>query len=64
MSDTGWMVFAVASLVLVGTLGQDMIRVMSRSVAQGASAGVAAAGGSASDWLAVLRLPHLAWAQF
>jgi len=43
--DASWVVFAVASLVLIATPGQDMILVMSRSIAQGASAGVVTAGG-------------------
>ena len=45
MIDASWFVFVVASLVLIATPGQDMILVMSRSVAQGASAGVVTAGG-------------------
>lgn len=43
--DASWLVFVVASLVLIATPGQDMILVMSRSVAQGAAAGVVTAGG-------------------
>jgi len=39
------MLFIVASLVLIVTPGQDMVLVMSRSVAQGAAGGVATAGG-------------------
>lgn len=45
MIDASWVVFAVASLVLIATPGQDMILVMSRSIAQGAPAGVVTAGG-------------------
>ena len=45
MLDASWFVFTVASLVLIATPGQDMILVMSRSVAQGALAGVVTAGG-------------------
>ena len=45
MIDALWFVFVVASLVLIATPGQDMILVMSRSVAQGALAGVATAAG-------------------
>jgi threonine/homoserine/homoserine lactone efflux protein len=45
MIDAAWLVFLIASLVLIATPGQDMILVMSRSVAQGASAGVVTAGG-------------------
>jgi threonine/homoserine/homoserine lactone efflux protein len=45
MIEASWLVFVVASLVLIATPGQDMILVMSRSVAQGISAGVVTAGG-------------------
>ncbi len=45
MLEVSWLLFTVASLVLIVTPGQDMILVMSRSVAQGAGAGVATAAG-------------------
>jgi len=45
MIDATWLVFTIASLVLIATPGQDMILVMSRSVAQGAAAGVVTAAG-------------------
>ena len=45
MIEASWLLFIVASLVLIATPGQDMILVMSRSVAQGARAGVATAAG-------------------
>jgi threonine/homoserine/homoserine lactone efflux protein len=45
MVEVSWLFFVVASLVLIVTPGQDMILVMSRSIAQGASAGVATAAG-------------------
>src|SRR5258708_6854023 len=45
MVEASWLLFVVASLVLIMTPGQDMILVMSRSVAQGAAAGVATAAG-------------------
>jgi len=45
MIEASWFVFIVASLVLIATPGQDMILVMSRSVAQGAAAGIVTAGG-------------------
>jgi threonine/homoserine/homoserine lactone efflux protein len=45
MVEASWLFFVVASLVLIATPGQDMILVMSRSVAQGAAAGVATAAG-------------------
>jgi threonine/homoserine/homoserine lactone efflux protein len=45
MIDVSWLLFVVASLLLIATPGQDMILVMSRSIAQGAGAGVATAAG-------------------
>lgn len=45
MLEVSWLLFIVASLVLIVTPGQDMILVMSRSIAQGAGAGVATAAG-------------------
>ena len=45
MLEVSWLLFAVASLVLIITPGQDMILVMSRSITQGASAGIATAAG-------------------
>ncbi len=45
MADIAWLLFIVASLVLIVTPGQDVILVMSRSIAQGATAGVATAAG-------------------
>jgi threonine/homoserine/homoserine lactone efflux protein len=45
MIDATWFVFVVASLVLIATPGQDMILVMSRSIAQGVAAGVVTAAG-------------------
>jgi threonine/homoserine/homoserine lactone efflux protein len=43
--EVSWLLFIVASLLLIATPGQDMILVMSRSIAQGAGAGVATAAG-------------------
>ena len=48
MIDASWLLFIVASLVLIATPGQDMILVMSRSVAQGTAAGVVTAAGVAT----------------
>ena len=45
MPEVIWLLFVVASLVLIVTPGQDMILVMSRSIAQGPAAGVATAAG-------------------
>lgn len=45
MIEASWLVFTFASLVLIATPGQDMILVMSRSIAQGPAAGVATAAG-------------------
>ncbi len=45
MIDASWVLFTVASLALIALPGQDMILVMSRSIAQGAKAGVVTAAG-------------------
>jgi threonine/homoserine/homoserine lactone efflux protein len=45
MIEASWLIFVVTSLVLIATPGQDMILVMSRSIVQGARAGVATAAG-------------------
>lgn len=45
MFEVSWTLFIVASLLLIITPGQDMVLVLSRSVAQGAAAGVATAAG-------------------
>jgi threonine/homoserine/homoserine lactone efflux protein len=45
MLEVNWLLFIVASLLLIVTPGQDMILVMSRSIAQGPAAGVATAAG-------------------
>ena len=51
MSDTQLIVFLATSLVLIITPGQDMILVMSRSIAQGAKAGLATAAGVSTGLL-------------
>ncbi len=43
--EVAWLLFTLSSLVLIATPGQDMILVMSRSVAQGAVAGIVTAAG-------------------
>jgi threonine/homoserine/homoserine lactone efflux protein len=45
MHDVSWWLFVATSLILIATPGQDMILVMSRSIAQGPAAGVATAAG-------------------
>jgi threonine/homoserine/homoserine lactone efflux protein len=45
MIEASWPLFIIASLVLIITPGQDMVLVMSRSIAQGVAAGVATAAG-------------------
>jgi threonine/homoserine/homoserine lactone efflux protein len=45
MFEVTWLLFIVASLVLIVTPGQDMILVMSRSITRGSAAGVATAAG-------------------
>jgi threonine/homoserine/homoserine lactone efflux protein len=49
--DVSWLLFTVASLALILTPGQDMILVMSRSLAQGPAAGVATAAGVSTGLL-------------
>ncbi len=45
MIEVTWWLFLVTSLVLIVTPGQDMVLVMSRSIAQGPAAGIATAAG-------------------
>ena len=45
MIEATWLLFVAASLLLIVTPGQDMMLVMSRSVTQGAAAGVVTAAG-------------------
>jgi threonine/homoserine/homoserine lactone efflux protein len=45
MIEVAWWLFLVTSLVLIVTPGQDMVLVMSRSIAQGPAAGIATAAG-------------------
>ena len=45
MIEAAWLLFVATSLLVIATPGQDMILVMSRSVAQGPAAGVATAAG-------------------
>ena len=45
MIDVAWTLFLVTSLVIIATPGQDMLLVMSRSIAQGPAAGVVTAAG-------------------
>lgn len=47
MVEASWLLFVVASLALIATPGQDMILVMSRSIAQGTAAGIVTAAGVA-----------------
>ena len=48
MIEVNWLLFVAASRMLIIVPGQDMILVMSRSIAQGAVAGVATATGVCS----------------
>jgi threonine/homoserine/homoserine lactone efflux protein len=43
--EISWLLFLVASLVVIVTPGQDMVLVMSRSIGQGPRAGIATAAG-------------------
>ena len=45
MLYVSWLLFIAASLVIIATPGQDMILVLSRSITQGVSAGLATAAG-------------------
>src|SRR5258705_9938729 len=45
MLEVAWLLFIMSSLVLIATPGQDMILVMSRSLAEGAAAGIVTAAG-------------------
>ncbi len=45
MLDASWSIFLIASVAIIATPGQDMLLVMSRSVAQGSVAGVVTAAG-------------------
>jgi threonine/homoserine/homoserine lactone efflux protein len=45
MLEVGWVLFIAASLILIVTPGQDMMLVMSRSIAQGPAAGIITAAG-------------------
>ncbi len=45
MIEAHWLLFLAASVAIIATPGQDMILVMSRSIAQGTRAGVATAAG-------------------
>ena len=45
MMEVNWVLFLAASVVVIATPGQDMILVMSKSLAQGTRAGVATAAG-------------------
>ena len=51
MIDVSWLFFLVASVAVILTPGQDMILVMSRSIAQGALAGVVTAAGVSTGLL-------------
>jgi threonine/homoserine/homoserine lactone efflux protein len=43
--EVSWLLFLLASLVVIVTPGQDMVLVMSRSIGQGSQAGIATAAG-------------------
>jgi threonine/homoserine/homoserine lactone efflux protein len=59
MGDTLPAVFIIASLVLIITPGQDMLLVMSRSISQGARAGVVTAAGVSTGLLGHTLLASL-----
>ena len=45
LTEVAWSLFVLTSLVVIATPGQDMLLVMSRSIAQGPAAGVVTAAG-------------------
>jgi len=45
MIEVSWLLFTLSSLIVILTPGQDMVLVMSRSIAQGPRAGIATAAG-------------------
>ena len=51
MIEVSWLLFLIASVAVILTPGQDMILVMSRSITQGAVAGVVTAGGVSTGLL-------------
>ena len=51
MPEATWWLFVITSLVIIATPGQDMILVMSRSIAQGPAAGIATAAGVSTGLL-------------
>ena len=51
MPEAHWLLFFVASLVIIATPGQDMILVTSRSIAPGPAAGIATAVGVSTGLL-------------
>ena len=59
VTDVPWWFFVVASLMLIVTPGQDMILVMSRSIAQGPGAGVATAAGVSLGLVGAAYLVYL-----
>ncbi len=51
ITDISWLLFVIASVAVILTPGQDMVLVMSRSISQGAFAGVATAAGVSTGLL-------------
>jgi threonine/homoserine/homoserine lactone efflux protein len=51
MVEVSWLLFLAASLVVIVTPGQDMLLVMSRSIGQGARAGIVTAAGVSAGLL-------------
>ena len=59
MIEVNWLLFVAASLVLIVTPGQDMVLVMSRSIALGAIAGMVTAAGVCSGLMVHTALAAL-----
>ncbi|MEM7258389.1 MAG: LysE family translocator, partial [Pseudomonadota bacterium] len=59
MIEINWVLFIIASVAVILTPGQDLLLVMSRSMTQGAAAGVATAAGVSSGLMAHTLLATL-----
>jgi threonine/homoserine/homoserine lactone efflux protein len=59
MIEVNWLLFVAASLILIVTPGQDMVLVISRSIAQGAVAGAVTAAGVCSGLIVHTALAAL-----
>lgn len=63
MQNASMVLFLMTSLVLIATPGQDMVLVISRSIARGSKAGVATAAGVSTGLLGHTLLTALGLGQ-